>query len=176
MLIYIAAANVACGIMVLSATLTHTAMLRYQRNRRGDLSKVFSILGVITFYLARLVAVLNSIWIVVWSLIRFTNVIQQPYCSTSYIGRRKRGYTRLWRFHGPEFRVTRKQEMILLAVSLVAVHSICIFLGLFTSKWGKSSAKEVQRRWIILFIWIATLVTSLSVVFTFAIRSIEHSR
>ena len=162
--------------MIFSALATHTAMLRYQRNRCGAFFRVLSVLGVITFYLARFVAVLNSIWIVVWSLIRFTNVIQQPYCSTSYIGRREEGYTRLWRFHGDEFRVTRKQEMILLAVSLVVVHIICIFLGLFTSKWGKSSAKEVQRRWIILFIWIATLVTTLSVVFTFAIRSIENSR
>ena len=160
----------------MSASLTHTAMLRYQHDNHGGLSSVFSVLGVITFYLARFVAVLNSIWIVVWSLIRFKNVMQQPYCSTTYIGLRERGYTRLWRFNVAEFRVTRIQEMILLVVSLVVVHIICIFLGLFASKWGKSSAKEAQRGRIILVIWIATLVTSLVVVFTFAMRSIENSR
>jgi hypothetical protein len=166
----------ACGIMIVSAALTHTAMLRYQRKRRGLFFRVLSVLGVITFYLARVLAVLNSIWIVVWSLVRFTNVIQQPYCSTSYIGRREQGYTRLWMFHSAEFRVTRKQEMMLLAASLVVVHTVCIFLGLFASKWGTSRAKETRKRWFILCIWITTLVTSLSVVFTFAIRSIEHSR
>ncbi|ORY10952.1 hypothetical protein BCR34DRAFT_433794, partial [Clohesyomyces aquaticus] len=88
-IMYGAFATGAWMLLVASMMFSHAAMLRYQREHRYERNMAHSILcglAVSTRLLGKTIAILNTIWLVLSSLLEYTGVYDRCYCKGNEIG------------------------------------------------------------------------------------------
>jgi hypothetical protein len=139
--------------------LSHAALLHYQRYqsqnpghrfdqpRRGVVGHFWGrtpchylLCGaaVITRILGKLIAVINALWILAWSLMNSSNILDTPYCSATYFTLHNRGWMRLWNFDPQQFATTKVKELGCLVFGSVIVYCACVLIFIMTCE-GKST-------------------------------------
>jgi hypothetical protein len=97
--------------------------------------------AVITRILGKSIAVISACWILVWSFLTYTNVMETPYCTTAYYSLRNHGWMRLWDFDPPQFTSTKVEELQCLVFGSFLAYFACVLI------FGLTSTK--RYRWFI---------------------------
>ncbi|OCK74128.1 hypothetical protein K432DRAFT_447470 [Lepidopterella palustris CBS 459.81] len=154
LLIYGVFASLSWLLLVGSMFFSHAALLHYQRYHHKNPGHNFSkpnpgIIGrywgrtryhsmlcgtaVVTRIFGKSIAIVNAFWILAWSLMSYTNVMETPYCTTAYFSLHKHGWMRLWNFDLQEFINTKVQELGCLVFGSVVAYFACVLIFVLTS-------------------------------------------
>ena len=130
--------------MTLGSLFSHAALLHYQRyhheyphqsilshHKRTRYHTFLCGAAVTTRILGQLIAVVSACWILVWSFLTYTNVMETPYCTTAYFSLRKLGWMRLWDFDPQQFTSTKVEELQCLVFgSFIAYFAVLLLSAL----------------------------------------------
>ena len=162
--------------MFFSVLFSHQAMLFYQTRaasdtegtqtplasfRRSITQKLVCWAAVLSRFIGRTLAVINSLWIITWCLLTFTNIMHQPTCGTAYLALGDRGWIYLWNFSFV-YKMTRKQELACVVASLVVLCVVCSLIWTLTPK-----KYEGTRRF-----WLSRIGVGVGIVLAFAVAII----
>lgn len=165
MLIYAVGATLSWFLLLLGSLLSHAALLHYQQFHKKHPDKSISkdykrtwfhavLCGaaIVARIFGKVIAFMNACWILIWSFLTYTNVMETPYCTTAYFSLGNRGWMRLWNFDLGLFKDIKIQEVQCLVVGAFVAYFSCVLI--FALAW------EGKRRW---YRWFYT--TALSVGF-----------
>ncbi|KUJ15989.1 uncharacterized protein LY89DRAFT_783227 [Mollisia scopiformis] len=183
LLIYAVGATLSWALLNLGSLLSHTALLHYQRYHdkfpsqpildcyKRTYSHTFLCgAAVITRVLGKLVAVINACWILVWSFLTYTNVMQTPYCTTAYFSLRNRGWMRLWNFESQQYMAIRIQELQCLVFGTFIAYFACVLISALTS-----NEKKRQCRWTVTAVLSLAFPTIAILLYSRGVRSVMDS-
>ena len=130
-------------------------MLHYQRyhhqspyqslvahHKRTPLHSILCVTAVITRILGKIIAVISACWILVWSLLTYTNVMETPYCTTAYFSLRSHGWMRLWNFDPRQFTPTKVEELRCLVFGSFIAYFACVLIFALTGD-GKRRTRRL---------------------------------
>jgi hypothetical protein len=158
LLIYGVLGTLSWSLQTSSVILSHGVMLQYQRQlkrnpwinfskpqyRRSIFHSTLCFAAVATRLSGKVFAVINGLWILIWSLMTYTNIMETPYCTTAYFSLNRHGWMRLWNFDPRQFVDTKIQELGCLVFGSVIAYCACVLLYFMTSD-GKM---RKHRYWI----------------------------
>jgi hypothetical protein len=101
--------------------------------------------AVITRVLGKSIAVINACWILAWSFLTYTNIMETPYCTTAYFSLRSLGWMRLWNFDPQQFTPTKVEELRCLVFGLFIAYFACVLIFALTS-----DGKTRRYRWTVI--------------------------
>ena len=147
LLIYGVLGTLSWFLQTSSVLLSHGVMLQYQRQlkrspwinfskshyRRSIFHSILCFAAVFTRLIGKVFAVINGLWILVWSLMTYTNVMETPYCTTAYFSLHKYGWMRLWNFDPHQFVNTKILELGCLVFGSVVGYCACVLIFFMTS-------------------------------------------
>ncbi|KAF8847428.1 hypothetical protein BDZ45DRAFT_754920 [Acephala macrosclerotiorum] len=120
-------------------------MLHYQRyhqahpnqpllahHKRTRFHTFLCVAVVITRILGKVIAVISACWILVWSFLTYTNVMETPYCTTAYFSLQNHGWMRLWNFDPRQFISTRVEELRCLVFGSFIAYFACVLIFALT--------------------------------------------
>jgi len=115
--------------------------------------------------------VLNGLWVITWCLIVFTNVRQQPYCSTVYPALLNHGWTQFWGFSAHQFKFVKEQEIHWLGGALAVTYATCITFWFLSCFSGVDSKLSWKKSWLLLAGTTALLAALIVPFFLMAIKA-----
>jgi hypothetical protein len=119
---------------------------------------------------AKFIAFINACWILIWSLLSYSNVMNVPYCTTTYFTLRNQGWVRLWNFSLNQFEVEAIQELGSLSAASVVAICACILI------YNLTSEKPPRYRWRATGLFLVGSVTIVTVLTYIGARSIKGRR
>ncbi|RDW85315.1 hypothetical protein BP6252_02905 [Coleophoma cylindrospora] len=141
LLIYAVGATISWWLFNLGNILSHAALLHYQRYHYNNpcqpivgyfgRTKIQTFLcgaAVIARILGKCIAVINAFWILTWSFLTYTNVMETPYCTTAYYSLSSHGWMRLWNFYPWQFLSTKVEELQCLVVGSFIAYFACVLI------------------------------------------------
>jgi hypothetical protein len=182
LLIYAVGATFSWLLLTSSVLFSHAALLHYQcwhsefpshtilnHHRRTTFHALLCSGAVITRVLGQVIAVISACWILVWSFLTYTSVMQTPYCTTAYFSLRIHGWMRLWNFNLQQFTPIKVEELRCLVFGSFIAYFACVIIFAFAS-----DGRNVRRR--------RDLTAALSLVFpivviplyVYGVKSIEQ--
>jgi hypothetical protein len=145
--------------------ISHEVALQYQRSHRkhpaqdfaqgipgtfghpsGDFPTLSILRGsaVLTLVAGKSLAVLNEYWVLVWSLIIFSNVVDTPYYTTTYFTLRFNGYMQVWNVEPRQFKHTAVQELWSVAIGCSIIFCECVLIYNLTRE--RERERETETR------------------------------
>jgi hypothetical protein len=163
LLIYAVLASASWFFLTLGSIFSHTSLLHYQRyhnsnphqsivahHKRSLLHTFYSTAAVLTRVLGKIIAVINACWILIWSVLTYTNVMETPYCTTAYYTLHNNGWMRLWDFEPAQFTSTKVEELQCLVIGSFIAYFACVGIYALTAdgktkryRWGITGALSI---------------------------------
>jgi hypothetical protein len=144
--------------------LSHAALLHYQRYhqkypnrsllrhyRRTTFHTLLCGAAVFTRILGKAIAVISACWIIVWSFLTYTNVMQTPFCTTTYFSLRNDGWMRLWNFDHEQFTTTKVEELRCLVFGSFIGYFACVLIFALSSDWKRKRSQLITAALCLLF-------------------------
>jgi hypothetical protein len=139
-------------------------MLHYQRyhhkypdqsllrhHRRTLFHTILCGAAIITRILEKAFAVISACWILVWSFLTYTNVMQTPYCTTAYFSLQNHGWMRLWNFDPGQFTTTKVKELRCLVFGSFVGYFACVLIFALTSDWKRKRSQRITAALCLVF-------------------------
>lgn len=175
LLIYGVLSTVSWLLQMSSALISHGALLHYQRQHQKDPWYTFSkqryksrtlfhsflcITAVLTRLTGKFIAVINGLWILAWSLMTYSNIMETPYCTTAYYSLHNHGWMRLWNFDPQQFIDNKIRDLWCLVFGSTVGYCACIVIFVLTSE--EKHRKDRYRFAVVLFVGFVALVVVLT--------------
>jgi hypothetical protein len=126
------------------------------RHRATMYLSILRSVAVIARLSAKLLAVVNASWVLCWSLLSFSSVMDQPYCATAYLTLNRLGWMPLWNAR-PEYIIpTALEELGSVTAASSVAFCACIIIFNLTQ-----DTKTTRNRWTVTIALLAGFFTTI---------------
>jgi hypothetical protein len=93
-----------------------------------------AVTAIFTRLMGKAIAVISGFWILAWSLMTYTNVMETAYCTTAEFSLHSHGWMRLWNFDVKQFVDIKVAELWCLVFGAAVAYCACVAIFAMTSE------------------------------------------